>query len=45
MSVLGIKGVDVNLKLLGKVTHATGGTVMKVDPLKIGTEFSKIINE
>lgn len=37
VSVLGIKGVDVNLKQLGKVTHATGGTVMKVDPLKIGT--------
>lgn len=45
VSVLGIKGVDVNLKSLGKVTHATGGTVMKVDPTKIGTEFSKIINE
>ena len=45
VSVLGVKGVDINLKSLGKVTHATGGTVMKVDPVKIGTEFSKIINE
>lgn len=37
VSVIGIKGVDVNLKQLGKVTHATNGAVMKVDPLKIGT--------
>jgi hypothetical protein len=45
VSVLTIKGDRCNLKMLGKVSLATGGSVMKVDPNNLGTEFSKIISD
>lgn len=37
ISVLTIKGASCNVKMLGKVTNSTGGTIMKVDPTKLGT--------
>jgi len=44
VSVLTIKGASCNVKMLGRVSSATRGTIMKVDPTKLGTEFSKIIS-
>jgi Mg-chelatase subunit ChlD len=37
VSVLSIKGDNCNLKLLGKVSQATNGLILKVDPQKLGT--------
>jgi Mg-chelatase subunit ChlD len=45
VSVLTIKGNRCNVKMLGKVSLATGGSVMKVDPNNLGSEFSKIISD
>lgn len=43
VSILSIKGDNCNLKQLGKLSLATGGSVLKIDPKKLGTEFSKIV--
>lgn len=45
VSVLTIKGDRCNVKMLGKVSEATGGSVMKVNPANLGSEFSKIISD
>ena len=45
VSVLTIKGAGCNVKMLGRVTSASGGSIMKVDPTKLGTEFSKVISD
>lgn len=45
VSVLTIKGDRCNVKMLGKVSLATGGSVMKVDPNNLGSEFSKILSD
>jgi|JI6StandDraft_1071083.scaffolds.fasta_scaffold01508_23 hypothetical protein len=45
ISVLTIKGAGCNVKMLGRVTSASGGSIMKVDPTKLGTEFSKVISD
>lgn len=46
ISVLTIKGdAGCSIKNLGKLSTSTNGMISRVDPDKIGTEFSKIINE
>lgn len=45
MSVLTIKGDRCNVKMLGKVSLATGGSVMKVNPDALGSEFSKVVSD
>jgi hypothetical protein len=44
VSVLTIKGASCNVKNLGRVSSASRGSILKVDPTKLGTEFSKIIS-
>ena len=46
ISVVTIKGdAGCSIKNLGKASNATNGMISRVDPVKIGTEFSKVINE
>ena len=42
VSILSLKGDRCNLKELSKLSLATGGSVLKIDPKVLGTEFSKI---
>lgn len=44
-SILSIKGDRCNLKQLGKLTLSTGGSIMKIDPNLLGSEFNKISKE
>ena len=44
-SILSIKGDRCNLKELGKLTLSTGGSIMKIDPNLLGSEFNKISKE
>jgi len=37
VNVLGLKGDNCNLKQLSKLSLATGGAILKIDPLKLGT--------
>ena len=45
VNILSLKGDKCNLKELGKLSYATSGLVMKINPKALGTEFSKIIEE
>lgn len=45
VNILSLKGDKCNLKELGKLSYATSGLVMKIDPKKLGTQFSKVILE
>ena len=45
VNVLGLKGDNCNLKQLSKLSLATGGAILKIDPKKLGTEFSKIVKD
>jgi hypothetical protein len=45
ISILSIKGDNCNLKELGKLSHQTGGSVLKIDPDLLGSEFNKISQE
>jgi hypothetical protein len=44
-SILSIKGDRCNLKELGKLTLSTGGSILKIDPDLLGSEFNKISKE
>lgn len=37
VNILSLKGDKCNLKELGKLSYATGGMVMKIDPKALGT--------
>lgn len=37
VSILSLKGDNCNLKELGKLSLATGGAVLKIDPKMLGT--------
>lgn len=43
VNILSLKGDRCNLKELGKLSLATGGSIFKIDPKALGTEFNKII--
>lgn len=43
VSILSLKGDKCNLKELGKLSLATGGAILKIDPKMLGTEFTKIV--
>lgn len=46
ISVLTIKGdQDCSIKNLGKLSNETNGTISRIDPDMLGSEFSKIISE
>ena len=45
MNILSLKGDNCNLKHLSKLSLATGGSLLKIDPNALGTEFSKIMEE
>lgn len=45
VNILSLKGDSCNLKELGKLSLATGGAMLKIDPKALGTEFSKIVKE
>lgn len=45
VNILSLKGDRCNLKELGKLSLATGGSIFKIDPQALGTEFNKIIKE
>jgi hypothetical protein len=45
VSILSIKGDRCNLKELGKLTLSTGGSILKIDPTLLGSEFNKISKE
>ncbi len=45
VNILSIKGDKCNVKELGKLSLATGGSILKIDLDKMGTEFNKIISE
>ena len=45
VNILSIKGDACNLKELGKLSLQTGGSLMKIDPDLLGTEFNKISKE
>ena len=45
VNILSLKGDNCNLKDLGKLSLATGGSLLKIDPKALGTEFSKIMEE
>lgn len=45
VSILSLKGDKCNLKELGKLSLATGGSILKIDPKMLGTEFTKIVKE
>ena len=37
VSILSLKGDRCNLKELGRLSLATGGSLLKIDPTKLGT--------
>lgn len=43
VNILSLKGDKCNLKELGKLSLATGGSILKIDPKMLGTEFKKIV--
>lgn len=45
VSILSIRGDNCNLKELGKLTLSTGGSILKIDPNLLGSEFNKISRE
>lgn len=45
VNILSIKGDRCNLKELGKLTLSTGGSILKIDPTLLGSEFNKISKE
>ena len=45
VNILSLKGDNCNLKELGKLSLATGGAILKIDPSLLGTEFAKIVKE
>ena len=45
VSILSIKGDSCNLKELGKLSLSSGGSVLKIDPTLLGSEFNKISKE
>lgn len=45
VNILSIKGDRCNLKELGKLTLSTGGSILKIDPTLLGSEFNKINKE
>jgi hypothetical protein len=45
VNILSIKGDRCNLKELGKLTLSTGGSILKIDPSLLGSEFNKISKE
>ncbi len=45
ISILSLKGDKCNLKELGKLSLATGGSILKIDPKMLGTQFKKIVQE
>jgi hypothetical protein len=42
VSILSLKGDKCNLKELGKLSLASSGSILKIDPAHLGTEFAKI---
>ena len=45
VNILSMKGDSCNLKELGKLSLSTGGSLMKINPDLLGSEFNKISNE
>lgn len=45
VNILSLKGDRCNIKELGKLSIATGGAIMKIDPNALGTQFCKITQE
>ena len=45
VSSLSIKGDNCNMKELGKLSIASGGCLLKIDPDLFGSEFNKISKE
>ena len=43
VNILSLKGDKCNLKEIGKLSLATGGAILKIDPKMLGTEFTKIV--
>lgn len=37
VNILSLKGDNCNLKFLGKLSLATGGSLLKIDPKALGT--------
>jgi hypothetical protein len=45
INILSLKGDNCNLKELGKLSLSTRGSLMKIDPKLLGTEFNKVSKE
>lgn len=43
-NIIGIKGDNLNIGLIGKISDQTGGDVDIVDPIKITDTFSSILD-